>query len=190
MKANFFIEYIKHPQTIGAVVPSSKYLAENMIKNIDWTNCSAIAEYGAGTGVFTAGVIRHRKKGTKFLVVEQNERFYNILCKRFGKCRDVFIIHGDARNLEKYMSKYNIDKIDCIISGLPFASLPSDISDRILASTKRILSKNGGKFITFQYTLFKKKLFERFFDIEDISVALCNLPLAFVLTMIPKDKRC
>ncbi|MDE5936357.1 MAG: SAM-dependent methyltransferase [Ruminococcus sp.] len=190
MKANFIIEYIKHPQTIGAVAPSSKYLAENMIKNINFANCSAIAEYGAGTGIFTAEVIRHRKKGTKFLVVEQNKHFYNILCKKFGKCRDVLIVHGDARNLEKYMSKYNIDKIDYIISGLPFASLPSDISDRILASTRKILAKNGGKFITFQYTLFKKKLFERFFDIEDISVALRNFPPAFVFTMIQKDKRC
>ncbi len=87
MKSNFIIEYIKHPQTIGAVAPSSKYLSENMIKNIDFSRCSVIAEYGAGTGVFTAEVIRHRKKGTKFLVIEQNKNFYNILCKKFGKCR-------------------------------------------------------------------------------------------------------
>lgn len=44
--------------------------------------------------------------------------------------------------------------------------------------------------MTFQYTLLKKKLFERFFDIEDISVALRNFPPAFVFTMISKDKRC
>lgn len=186
MKAEFLTEYIKHPKTIGAVAPSSKYLAGNMIKNIDFSKCSAIAEYGAGTGIFTAEVIRNRKRGTKFIVIEQNEYFYNILRRKFSKCRDVYIIHGDARNLEKYMKKYGIKSVDYIISGLPFASLPSKISDGILLSTKKILSENGGKFITFQYTLFKKKLFERFFDIDDISVALRNLPPAFVLTMTSK----
>lgn len=183
MNLEFIAEYIRHPKTIGAVAPSSKHLAECMVKNIDFAHCSAIAEYGAGTGIFTAEVIRNRKKGTKFLVIEQNKRFYNILRRKFGKCRDVIIINGDSRNLAEYMRKYNISRIDCIISGLPFASLPSEISDRILASTRKILAESHGKFITFQYTLFKVKLFRRFFDIAGIDFTLCNIPPAFVLTM-------
>ncbi|MDE5853538.1 MAG: methyltransferase domain-containing protein [Ruminococcus sp.] len=186
MKAKFLTEYIKHPKTIGAVAPSSKYLAKSMIKNIDFSKCSAIAEYGAGTGIFTSEVIRNRKRGTKFLVIEQNEYFYNILRKKFSKCHDVYIIHGDARNLEKYMKKYNIKSVDYIISGLPFASLPSKISDKILSSTRKILAENGGKFITFQYTLFKINLFKRFFDIVRIDFTLHNIPPAFVLNMTSK----
>lgn len=189
MNVKFFVEYIKHPKTIGAVAPSSKYLAEKMIENIDFGNCSAIVEYGAGTGVFTSEIVKKLMRGcAQFFVIEQNEYFYNILNKKFGKYRGVHIIHGDARNLKKYMRNYNIDSVDYIISGLPFASLPSDVSDTILSSTRRILSKNGGKFITFQYTLFKRKLFERFFDIESISVALRNLPPAFVFTMSSKKR--
>ncbi|MDE6789671.1 MAG: SAM-dependent methyltransferase [Ruminococcus sp.] len=183
MKTDFLTEYIRNPKTIGAVALSSKCLAKNMIKNIDFAHCSVIAEYGAGTGIFTAEVIRNRKKGTKFLVIEQDEYFYNILCKKFGKCRDVHIIHGDARNLEKYMRKYNISRIDYIISGLPFASLPSDISHRILAETRKIIAESRGKFITFQYTLFKVGLFKRFFDIVETDFTLRNIPSAFVLTM-------
>lgn len=188
MKPEFLKEYIRNPRTIGAVAPSSKYLARDMVKNIDFSDCSAVAEYGAGTGIFTAEVIRNRKKGTKYLVIEQNEYFYNILCRKFGKCRDVYIIHGSAENLGKYMRKYGIDKVDCIISGLPFASLPSDVSDRILSSTRKIISESDGRFITFQYTLFKVKLFRRFFDISGTDLTLCNLPPAFVLTMTSKQR--
>ncbi len=183
MNIRFLAEYIKHPQTIGAVAPSSKYLAEKMIENIDFENCSVIAEYGAGTGIFTAEVIRHKKRDTKFLVIERNERFYRILRRRFAKCRNVYVIHGNAQNLRKYMQKCGADRIDCIISGLPFVSLPHKISERVLAETRKIIAQSGGKFITFQYTLFKKKLFERFFEISNISVAFRNFPPAFVLAM-------
>lgn len=186
MNIRFLAEYIKHPQTIGAVAPSSKYLAEKMIENIDFKNCFVIAEYGAGTGIFTAEVIRHKRIDTKFLVIERNERFYRILQRRFAKCRNVYLIHGNAQNLRKYMQKCGVEKVDCIISGLPFASLPHEISDRVLAETRKIIAQSGGKFITFQYTLFKKKLFERFLEISNISVAFHNLPPAFVLTMTSK----
>lgn len=183
MKTKFITEYIRNPKAIGAVAPSSKYLAENMIKNIDFSHCSAIAEYGAGTGIFTAEVIRHKKRDTKFLVIERNERFYSILRNRFAKCHNVFVIHGNAQNLRKYMKKCGVDSVDYIISGLPFASLPHDISDKVLAETRRIIAESGGKFITFQYTLFKVGLFRRFFDIAGTDFTLRNIPPAFVLTM-------
>lgn len=186
MKTKFITEYTKNPKTIGAVAPSSKYLAEKMIENIDFEKCSVIAEYGAGTGIFTAEVIRHKKRDTKFLVIEQNERFYRILCNRFAKCHNVFVIHGNAQNLRKYMKKCGADYVDYIISGLPFASLPHNISDRVLAETRKIILESGGKFITFQYTLFKVGLFRRFFDIVGIDFTLRNIPPAFVLTMTSK----
>ncbi len=188
MNVKFLFEYIKHPKTVGAVAPSSEYLAEKMLRNIDFEHCSVVAEYGVGTGIFTAEVIRHKKKCTKFLVIERNERFYRILRRKFAKCRNVYVIHGNAQNLEKYMQKCGVYKVDCIISGLPFASLPHDISDRVLAETRKIIAESSGKFITFQYTLFKRKLFERFFDIYDISVAFRNLPPAFVLTMTSEQR--
>lgn len=189
MITKFLTEYIKNPQNIGAVAPSSKYLAKNMVKNIDFANCSAIAEYGAGTGIFTAEVIRRKNKDTKFFVIEQNEHFYNILRRKFNKCRNVHIIHGDAGNLAEYMRKYNIKQMDYIISGLPFASLPANVSDNILKSTRKILAESHGKFITFQYTLFKVGLFRRFFNIAETNYTLRNLPSAFVLTMTSKNRR-
>ncbi len=183
MKTEFLAEYIRHPKTVGAVAPSSKYLAKNMIKNIDFEHCSVIAEYGAGMGIFTEEVIRHKKRDTKFIVIERNEHFYKILRRKFAKCHNVFVIHGNAQNLRKYMKKCGVDSVDYIISGLPFASLPHDISDKVLAETRKIIKESSGKFITFQYTLFKVGLFRRFFDIVDTDFTLKNIPPAFVLTM-------
>lgn len=55
MNVKFLAEYIKHPRTIGAVTPSSKYLAQKMIENIDFEHCTAIAEYGAYRRIYCGG---------------------------------------------------------------------------------------------------------------------------------------
>ena len=89
---------------------------------------------------------------------------------------------GSAEDVEKYMEKWKIKRADYVISGLPFASLPKSVSKAILTATGKILDANGC-FITFQYTLFKKKIFENYFKIKDISLEWVNLPSAFVLTM-------
>ncbi|MDO5520655.1 MAG: SAM-dependent methyltransferase, partial [bacterium] len=79
-----------------------------------------------------------------------------------------------------------IDRVDYIVSGLPFASLPSDVSTTILEATQRVIGEHG-KFITFQYTLFKKGVFLNYFDIATINYEYKNLPPAFVLMMKNKQ---
>ena len=48
----FLREYIKTPNTIGAIAPSSRRLAAAMTDAIDFGRARCIVEYGAGTGVF------------------------------------------------------------------------------------------------------------------------------------------
>ena len=54
----FLREYIKTPNTIGAIAPSSRRLAAAMTDVIDFRRARCIVEYGAGTGVFTREVDR------------------------------------------------------------------------------------------------------------------------------------
>lgn len=182
MRYSFLSEYLKDTRTIGAVAPSSRNLAKKMIAPIDFSKCNCIIEYGAGTGVFTRELVEKKKKDTRLFVIEQNEKFYDMLQKEFGEQEEVYIIHGEAQRAEEYLREHQIFSADYIVSGLPFASLPQNISKEILAATTRILGQNG-KFITFQYTLLKKKFFQKWFHIENVKMVLRNLPSAFVITM-------
>ena len=49
----FLSQYITNPRSIGAVLPSSKFLADKMVESIDFKKAKYIVEYGPGTGVFT-----------------------------------------------------------------------------------------------------------------------------------------
>ncbi|MCL1883217.1 MAG: methyltransferase domain-containing protein [Defluviitaleaceae bacterium] len=177
----FILQYIKKPRTTGAILPSSKYLAQKMVANIDFAEAKCIVEYGPGTGVFTEKLLSRRHKDTKVILIERNEEFYFMLKDKFSDQSNLQIVNDSAENIGKYLAENNIDHADYIISGLPFASLPSSLSENILEQTKKYL-KPGGKFITFQYTLFKANVFARFFTKPQINWEVRNVPPAYVLT--------
>lgn len=176
----FLIEYAKSPRTVGAVAPSSEKLAYKMVEDINFLNASCIVEYGSGTGVFTEKILNKKKDSTIFIAIEYNRDFCEILNDKFKGEKNFILINGSAENLKEYLNKYNIDKVDYIVSGLPFASMPDAMSNRILKVTKEIL-KDKGEFITFQYTLFKMKLFKSYLSNIKRKKVLLNLPPAYVL---------
>jgi phospholipid N-methyltransferase len=102
-----------------------------------------------------------------------------MLKNKYKHEENLYIINDSAENIVKYLKKHDISKVDYIVSGLPFASLPKEVSNNILHTSKNILKKNG-KFITFQYTLFKKQFINNFFDEIDIRRELKNIPPAYV----------
>lgn len=177
--SSFIKQYIKRPRTVGAILPSSKYLAGRMIENIDFSCADYIMEYGPGTGVFTEQILKNRKRNTVILLLESNKDFYNLLKKKFGDELNLYIINDSAEYIEKYLIRYDIPCLDYIVSGLPFASLPHNVSTNILKQTQRYLKKEG-KFITFQYTLLKKDFIGQFFSEVNIKREVRNLPPAYV----------
>lgn len=177
----FLFQYLFYPREIGAVLPSSSYLAEKMVKTVDFQSAKYIVELGGGTGVFTDKIINYRKPDTVVMIFESNKMFYEMLNEKYQSENNLFIINDTAENIDKYVKKYGFPYIDYVISGLPFASLPNNVSNVILNKTRRVLN-NEGKFITFQYTLFKKTMFNQYFEHIDIQREYRNAPPAYVLS--------
>lgn len=180
-KIEFILQYILNPRTVGAVLPSSSRLAKKMVENIDFSKVKCIVEYGPGTGVFTEELIRRRNKNTIFFIIEYNEKFYKLLKDRYKNEKNIFIVNDSAENIDKYLKINNIEDVDYVVSGLPFASLPKEVSINILKETKKLLD-NGGEFITFQYTLFKKDFINKYFKDICIKREIKNIPPAYVLS--------
>lgn len=178
----FLREYLSAPGTIGAIAPSSKHLAASMAASIDFDKAHCIVEYGAGTGVFTQAVAARKRRDTTYIVIEQNERFYEILQKQFHGIPGVALIHGDAGNVCGFLREQVFRHADYIISGLPFTSLPRQVSHRILSQTQKAVGTEG-VFTTFQYTLLRKAFLENYFNIQRIVRVWRNLPPAYVLDM-------
>ncbi|WP_028401088.1 class I SAM-dependent methyltransferase [Ectobacillus panaciterrae] len=182
MNAVYFIQqFIREPRTVGAVAPSSKYLAKQMIAPIDFASAKCIIEYGPGTGIFTEQLIQHKKKETVLFLLETNDRFYMALQEKYGHLPNVHIIHDSAECAGYHMRKYDMKQADYVVSGLPFTSLPRDVAKRILSKTAELLGENG-EFITFQYSKVKQRFFQSFFPKIEKKRVLFNLPPAYVFT--------
>ncbi|MFB7141324.1 class I SAM-dependent methyltransferase [Gottfriedia sp. NPDC056225] len=177
----FLFQYILRPRTVGAIMPSSRFLASKMLEDINFENASVIVEYGPGTGIFTEQLLKKRLPNIKIILMEKNQEFYNHLINKFGHRKNLFIINDGAENIVKYLAELEVFNVDYVISGLPFASLPKRISKSILTSTKRVLNDEG-KFITFQYTQRKMSFINHYFEKMHIKREIRNFPPAYVLS--------
>lgn len=177
----FLVEYLRSPSTIGAVAPSSERLAVKMIRDIDFKSAKCIVEYGPGTGVFTDKLAKRKNKDTLLILLEYNKEFCKQLEELYNEDDNIIIINDSAENVDIYLEKYNIKKVDYVVSGLPFASLPKSVSNKILKKTKSILKKHG-LFITFQYTLLKKEFIASYFKEIELERVVLNVPPAYVLS--------
>ncbi|MCL2188354.1 MAG: methyltransferase [Defluviitaleaceae bacterium] len=176
----FIWQYITRPRSVGAIAPSSRFLARKMVQGVDFTQAKCIVEFGPGTGVFTRELIARRQEGTVIIAIERNADFCEILRKQFADIANLHIINGSADQVQAYLAERGFSHACYIVSGLPFASLPRELSEAILTQA-RVSLREGGQFITFQYTLLRKDLIARFFSSIEVKRELRNLPPAYVL---------
>jgi len=178
---SFITQYVTAPRSVGAVAPSSRYLARKMMRSIDFETARCIVEFGPGTGVFTQEILQRRRLGTVVITIERNADFCTQLRKKFASAQELHIIEGSAEKIGEYLRQYGFDQADYVVSGLPFASLPKEASTAILTQTKTHLHING-RFITFQYSLLRKGLIGRYFKSMEVIKEWRNLPPAYVLS--------
>jgi phospholipid N-methyltransferase len=171
----FLSKFFKSPKQVGSVIPSSRYLTEKMMEQIDWSNVRRIAELGAGTGVFTRAIQKRLHQGAEALIFEYDEKMRRLLMEQ---CPHLFF-WGDAAELNLARETFGMEKLDVVISGLPFANFEQEMRDKLLDEVIEAL-KPGGLFIAFQYSLQMKKQLEARFSSVKTGFVLPNVPPAFV----------
>ena len=179
---DFLKRYVKNPSKVGAIAPSGQGLTMKMMEPVDFEKAKCIVEYGPGTGAFTGELIKRKKPETRLILIEQDDWFYELMEKNYGSDPSVTVVHGTAERADRILMNLGIHHADFVVSGLPFTSLPKDVSKRIFWATDRIIGRRG-VFVTFQYTLVKKKFFEKYFRFEDILFEWKNLPPAYVFVL-------
>ncbi|RYM34537.1 methyltransferase domain-containing protein [Brumimicrobium glaciale] len=180
-KNNFLKEFFKERKTVGAIRPSSKSLANKMLKNVDFKESNVIVEFGPGTGVFTRRIIEEMNPNASLYVFELHEPFFVKLQKEYEDDDRIQIINDSAADVRKYLKADGKDFADVIISSLPLTNFDQKLTMRILKSAE-IALKPEGQYIQFQYSLNARKLLVKIFNSISIQFTANNLPPAFVYT--------
>lgn len=171
----FFKQGFKNIDTIGTVIPCSKYVAKKIAKNIDFNNSDALVELGAGTGALTKELLRNMNPSQKIYCFEINKKF----CKILNEINDprLEVINDYAENLSKYVPQ----ELSYIISSLPLTIFKEHQKVQILTTIKRNLKKSG-RFIQFQYSTRDYKNLKIFFKNVKINFVPLNILPGFVYT--------
>ncbi|MGH7244687.1 MAG: class I SAM-dependent methyltransferase [Phycisphaerales bacterium] len=191
--AKFLAEFISNPGRMGAVAASSPGLAKRIADQIDFTKTNSIVEYGPGTGVVTKELLARMKPGTKFFAIERSADLAKICRQRLPQVK---LYEESAEIVDELTRREGIESLDVVVSGLPWASFPDDLQDRILHATLRAL-KPGGKFVMFGYRVglytpagrrFHAKLPRYFDNMRRSGSVWLNIPPALVFSGVRKAK--
>jgi len=181
----FFKQFLAHPSELGALVPSSRDLAEMVVLTAGVPGASVVVEFGPGRGAITEVILHHLPDRAKFIAVEINRDLADVVSQRFPQAS---IIHGNAVDTRRYLADIGASACDCIVSGLPWAAFKNPLQDALLDTVIDVLRPGGG-FATYMYlqsTLlpagkrFKRKMQDTFSRVGVSTIVWRNLPPAIV----------
>jgi len=144
----FLKALMKNPKAIGAILPSSKRLADRIASYVELSSLGKVVELGAGTGVVTQAMLDAGVPEENIIAIEYDQNLAEKLQERFPAIQ---IINADAGNLDIILKDIS-HPVDTIISGLPLRSLPKITVNNIIKKVPNILSLRG-KFIQFTYDI-------------------------------------
>ena len=135
---HFFRRWLADPCHIGAVAPSGQALAELITRQIHGRS-GRIAEFGAGTGVFTHALLRRGVREGHLVLVERDEAFAERLRTSFPRAH---VLTMDAERFGEWAHAERF-AAGAIVSGLPLRNFAHDGRQRILASAFASLCGDG-----------------------------------------------
>jgi phospholipid N-methyltransferase len=134
---------VARPAMIGALLPSSRALAQAMAREAD--GAGLIVELGAGTGAVTAALVEQHPR-TPTIAVELQEEMAELLALRYP---DVDVraapAHRVLRELESVGARV------ALVSSLPFRSLPRRWRESSSLAIERFLLADGRRHLV-QFT--------------------------------------
>ncbi|HHB93029.1 MAG TPA: methyltransferase domain-containing protein [Thioploca sp.] len=145
----FAKEVLRNPKAMGAACESSPKLAKAIAEFIPLDKPGCVVELGAGTGIVTEALLKHGVTPENLISVELSSAFSDFLQHKFPQIK---IINGDALHLKDLLGE-DSNRVNTIICGLPFRTLPNMHVHGIVKQIDDIISNNNGIYMQFTYNL-------------------------------------
>jgi phosphatidylethanolamine/phosphatidyl-N-methylethanolamine N-methyltransferase len=188
--AAFAMEALADFQTIGAVAPSSRYLAQAMLQPLPLGKTKVVVELGSGTGVMTQALLNLIPRDATLFAFEINPRFFGYLKAAVSDPRLV-LINASAEVAGTELRRRGYEHADAVVSSLALG-LMSNVQRHALLSGIGSLLDETSVFTQYQYfhglqlqngQLRKfnvSRLLRQYFNSVQRRIIWRNLPPAFV----------
>lgn len=140
------LKWLRAPFSIGAIAPSSRHLAREMVAAVDDTQPGFVVELGGGTGAITR-VLAEKTGYERLVTVEFDPELAQTLRNRFPRLN---LIQGDAGELVELLAQRGFEGVGNVVSGLPLLGMPPEVQRRIVGAAFAVMGPRG-RFVQFTY---------------------------------------
>ncbi len=135
---------------IGSIIPSSRFLVDRVLNQVDWRRARVIVEYGPGVGTITGEILRKLEPGAVLIAIEMNEDFVQHLRREYPDTA-LRVVHGSAEDVRGVLQQLGFVGADYIISGIPYSTIPERARVNVLKESRAAL-RPGGAMLVYQFT--------------------------------------
>lgn len=164
----------------GALARSSRFVVRAVLKLIHGRKLDQIVEYGSGDGVMTVELLKHLSIKGRLLAVEVDPKFLKML-RKINDPRLV-VIESTMENVARNLEEYGFDKVDLVISSVPFSYLSKPDREEISKLTKESLAPNGMFIIFHQYSSIMARPLRKFFSHVKVDFEPRNFLPCFIIS--------
>ena len=192
----FFRESIRSLSATASLFPSSRYLAQALLRFADFSRIGVMIELGVGTGAITSEILTRLRPDARLYAIDVNPVFVRHIQGRIRDSRLVPIL-GSAEELGKLMKDVRTGRADAIVSSLGLTNMGERQRSRIMGQAVGCLSP-GGLLSQFQYLhaggepnwlrsvglrrFSEERFLRRYFGSVSSERVMRNLPPAMVFT--------
>jgi phospholipid N-methyltransferase len=192
----FLCESVRSWPTTAALLPSSRALADSLIRYIDFESARTIVELGVGTGAITSEILCRMKPDARIYTLDISSIFIDHVKQKFKDPRLVPIL-GNAKDLTAILRMLNLGRVDAVVSSLSLTWMDNDARLSVFDQITRCLSDQG-VFTQYQYVPARAipawctrigissfngaKFLRQYFQNVSAETVLWNVPPALVYT--------
>jgi phospholipid N-methyltransferase len=179
----FARNFLKFPFMLGSVIPSSPFLVNDLLRQVDWDRARVVVEYGPGIGTITREILKRMRPDATLIAIELNDDFVQYLGDSIPDPR-FRIIHGSAAHVRRILAEQPLTAADYIISGLPLSVMPDATRRTILEESRQALSPKGSMLL-FQYSRVVLPCLRSSFSSVRLNFQLLNILPALIFHCTP-----
>src|SRR5205085_9367843 len=142
--------FLRYPPMLGSVIPSSRFLAQRLLRSANWGRDRVVVEYGPGIGNLTREILQRLRPDGVLIAIERSAEFCDYLRQSIPDDR-LHVVHGSAEDVRSMLAQHGLRAADCIVSGIPFSTLPKQTRNNILRETYLALAPSG-LFLVYQFS--------------------------------------
>jgi len=146
----FARNFIKYPGMLGSLVPSSRFLVNDLLGQVNWDRARVFVEYGPGVGTITQQVLKRMHPDATLVAIELNQDFVSFLQEEIDDPR-LRVVCGSALEVRKLLAGLDMHSADYIISGIPYSLIPDPTRRQILEESRQLLHPEGA-LLVYQFT--------------------------------------